>query len=628
MLTRTALPLVLSVAAVIAGQGAPVPPQAAAIAQGAILGRVVDAGSGAGVAGAVIAIAIAPPAGQPPGSPPGAPRPSVITDADGRFVISGLPSGRIDLTTVARGYLQHRYGALRPGGAPQPIELAAGQRLPNVVIPIWKETVLTGRVLDDAGDPMEGVSIGILRRETIGGRLRYTTGSAAMSDDRGMFRAPALIPGQYMMVIAASVSTTPRGFLDLVKSARAGSQSDQAAFERSVAGTNLPFLPDSDFGFRVGDLYVTSASGFQNLTPDGNGSFTVVDARFYQDAATPDSATVLTIAAGETRRGVDLRLRLAPTTSISGMVTRSDGGSVANIGIRLALESLGQLGTFLALEAGTSITDAQGRFTLLGVPRGSFLIRARVVPVAESPAVDPGPVLSAVIPVSVGDTPVRGVTVALTEAPRLSGRVEFEGAPAPTAAQLARLAMEVQTVDVRYPNDPPAPRGLVAANGEFATPGITPGAYVLRSAGLPGWTIKSAIAAGKDISDEPFNPTSDIRGVVVTLTNQVSTLTGMVTRIEGGADPEAAVLAFPADRTRPGVRRRQLARVDKKGAYSMAGLPAGEYLLIAINDRISANWEDPPFLAAAAQLATRVTVPVTGSIAMDLRTADIRREQR
>ena len=86
------------------------------------------------------------------------------------------------------------------------------------------------------------------------------------------------------------------------------------------------------------------------------------------------------------------------------------------------------------------------------------------------------------------------------------------------------------------------------------------------------------------------------------------------------------MIVFPSDPANAGVRRRQLVRVDKKGAYTITGLPAGEYRLIAIDERMAADWEEPAFLTPASRVATRVTVPATGSIAVDLRTSAIRRE--
>jgi hypothetical protein len=543
-------------------------------------------------------------------------------------VLTVSTAGRVNLNALARGYLNQPYGSLRPGGSGQPLELAPGEKVSNIVIRMWKAATISGRILDEAGDPIEGVSVGIMKRELASGRVRYVTAGAAGSDDRGRYTSSPLAPGNYVMVIAATRSTMPVSIMDMAEDAFAGSNADRAAFERRILASNLPPL-FGEPGYRIGDFFVvpqTGGVGFMSA-PDAKGRFAVVDATFYPAATSPTEAVVLTLSAGEARDGIDLRLRMVPAVSVSGVVTRPDGSPVALLDVRLALASLGQLGTFMPFEAGLTVTDAQGRFTFLGVPRGSYLVRSRLNQAPEAPGVSAGPLLAAVVPISVGDSDLRDIVVPLSEAPRVSGRVEFEGPAPPSAAQLARLAIEAQSVDGSIGMAPPVPRGMVAADGLFKTTGITTGAYVLRATGLPGWTVKTAMSAGKDISDEPFSPTSDLTGVIVTMTDRVSGVFGVVSRADGGPDPDAAVLAFPVDPARVSVRRRQFARVDQKGAYSINGLPAGEYILIAIDDRLAADWEEITLLPDAVRLGTRLTVPGSSTVTLDLRTSTIRRRQ-
>jgi hypothetical protein len=47
-------------------------------------------------------------------------------------------------------------------------------------------------------------------------------------------------------------------------------------------------------------------------------------------------------------------------------------------------------------------------------------------------------------------------------------------------------------------------------------------------------------------------------------------------------------------------------RVPKSGAYSITGLPAGEYYVAAIAEDNVSQWQDPQFLADLARSATTV----------------------
>jgi hypothetical protein len=53
-------------------------------------------------------------------------------------------------------------------------------------------------------------------------------------------------------------------------------------------------------------------------------------------------------------------------------------------------------------------------------------------------------------------------------------------------------------------------------------------------------------------------------------------------------------------------RRMRSTRVPKSGAYSIAGLPAGEYYVAAIAEDNVSQWQDPQFLADLARTATTV----------------------
>jgi hypothetical protein len=59
------------------------------------------------------------------------------------------------------------------------------------------------------------------------------------------------------------------------------------------------------------------------------------------------------------------------------------------------------------------------------------------------------------------------------------------------------------------------------------------------------------------------------------------------------------------------------------GGYQLRNLPAGEYLVIAVDlSRVNA-WMDPKFLAAAAPLATRLSIAWGDKKAQDLTVTNV-----
>ena len=127
-----------------------------------ITGRVVDT-NGAPVASATVIIA----SGSAIGSPR-APRPPawdpMLTDANGQFFFRDLTPGRYLLTASKPGWLSGGFGRRRPGVEAVPIEIGEGERRVNLSITLWRPAVITGRVTDDAGDPLINVEVRAVRQ--------------------------------------------------------------------------------------------------------------------------------------------------------------------------------------------------------------------------------------------------------------------------------------------------------------------------------------------------------------------------------------------------------------------------------------------------------------------------------
>ena len=97
------------------------------------------------------------------------------------------------------------YGQKQPGNgrAGTPIQLTTGQRMENVKLAIPKGGVLTGMVLDEQGEPSFGVQVRALRYVMRTGERSLQSAGSATTDDRGVYRIPNLLPGEYV------VSVTP-----------------------------------------------------------------------------------------------------------------------------------------------------------------------------------------------------------------------------------------------------------------------------------------------------------------------------------------------------------------------------------------------------------------------------------
>ena len=98
----------------------------------------------------------------------------------------------------------------------------------------------------------------------------------------------------------------------------------------------------------------------------------VYQTTFYPNANTLSQAMNVTIAAGEERSAVDLQLKLSPAFIVSGSVQGPDG-PMPNMPLRLQPGGFDELVVEgRLLETASTVSDAFGQFTFLGVPRAIY----------------------------------------------------------------------------------------------------------------------------------------------------------------------------------------------------------------------------------------------------------------
>ncbi len=583
-----------------------------------VIGRVVDDQTGAGVAGAHVTLGpVARPAtlGEfvdiPSVLPASGTR--VITASDGRFLFRDVAPGRYSLGVETTDYLPASFGQARPGGPGMALEVADGPARSDIAIRLWRYASLSGVVVDDRGEPAVGVGVRCFIEVIAGGRRRLRASSGLpTTDDRGEFRVANLEPGNYVCGVPARYTTTeaspsPALPADLRRLQDSGSVTQQG----------------ESSGLRIGDHLLSApglARGILPTGPDASGRVLVCPTQFFPGVATTTTASRIALSPGEHRSDINFTVDLVPSTAVSGSVHGPDG-PVVNLYLTLVPASGSDLVSELSAVLADTTTSAGGRFTLLGIPVGDYLLKARLFPrspvvAAAAPPPPPDePALWAVVPVSVGESPVTDLRVTLQTGARVIGRVVFEGQrePPPTA-QVQRMSIRLQSAEGRVSSPIPAD-GRAAADGTFRTAGYPAGNYIVSvvASSVPqGWRLKAATYMGNDVSVDPFTLVDrEVTGVVLTFTDRSTQLSGTVQGIERGTAAE--LIVFPADSTAwrtAGVaaRRGRNERVDNDGAFSIGDLPPGEYFVAARPASSPGDWRDPAVLERLIRSATRVTL--------------------
>ena len=166
---------------------------AAAAPTATVRGRATDASTGKPLR--MVRVALTPQGRQ--GNP--TPR-STRTDIEGRYQFQGLPPGSYALSFQKARYANASLGQGTGDAAGRPLTLAAGQVLDGADLALQRAAAITGRVLDDTGEPLQGAVVTAMKpgfRET--GRALVSVGAAG-TDDRGQYRLAQLPPGDYYVV--------------------------------------------------------------------------------------------------------------------------------------------------------------------------------------------------------------------------------------------------------------------------------------------------------------------------------------------------------------------------------------------------------------------------------------------
>jgi protocatechuate 3,4-dioxygenase beta subunit len=522
---------------------------------GRITGRVLAADNGRPVKRArVFATAAELPGGR-----------GMLTDDSGVFDLTELPAGRYSLSVSKSGFVALSYGQRRPLQAGTPLQLADGQQLKGIEFQLPRGSVVSGRVLDEDGDAMPGVTVRVMRYQYQQGERRLTPAGNGQTDDKGLYRVWGLMPGEYY-INAIARGGGPGG-------GQFGGPGGPGGFA-GRAGRGAPGAPDQE---QI------------NYAPT-----------YYPGVPSVAEAKPVNVGLSQEVLDISFSMQLVRVSRISGIVSNPDGTPVTSGNINLMSDAGGGRGNQIGMNFGGRI-QWDGSFTIGNVAPGRYMLRARGDD-SEVPQF-------AAQPISVSGDDLSDVIVTLSAGATISGTVSFlpGGSPAPDYTQFRITAPSTDQSEFG-----PQSNARVDKDGHFSISGVSAGAHLIRpSNGSRTWVLKSVIAGDRDVTDVPFHVRSgeNLTNVAVVFTDKQSEINGTLTTENGTPMPEYTVLAFPADSTlwRPQSRQIATARPDQTGKYRIRGLPPGDYYLATVDPSQQGEWFEPAYLdehrAGAARLA-------------------------
>lgn len=516
------------------------------------------------------------------------------TDAQGRFVFRDLPAARYNIFASRLGFVGGTYGQTRPGlGQGAPAAIVDGQHLTDLRIIMARGAVITGRVVDEFGQPVDRAPVSLMQFRTVNGErtLAQAIGASVgltQTDDRGVYRVFGLPAGEY--VIAVSGQNTG-GDLRRVSEA-------ELAWADRPAGQPAP----------------------------ARGPTVGAAPTYYPGTTDPAAAVIVRVNAGEERAGIDFAAGFVRTATVSGRVEMPDGTPPRTVQMSVFNEA--RVSNPFFISTLFARTNPDGTFSSANVPPGRYTLLARAAaaaPPGAPPATpaggrptQPAMTLWAMHEVTVDGEDVTGLTVRLAEGMTMSGRLTFDGSKESPPTTLGGYTVRVFAAATGGVSIG-VPAATVNPDGTFRIEGLTPGAYRMsigmpaRTGSLPAWTVRHILHDGKDISEAVFDvrPGVDITGLSAVLTDRVTEVSGHVLDQQGRPVTDYSVLLLPVDEQfwRTGTRRRPAPqRPDTTGRFRLIDLPAGEYYLALVTQFEPDQLTDTTFLQSLIPSAIKFTL--------------------
>lgn len=481
---------------------------------------------------------------------------TVSTDAEGRYEALTLPAGAFLVVASKNGYVGAPYGAGDRGTAPKMVDVGDAARVAKIDIVLSRGCVITGRIFDEFAEPVQDVSVMVLREQSVAGRRRpMMAGGGRGTDDLGQYRLFGLTPGDYY------VSATAR--------------------------------PDSYGPPGTGE---TDRAGYAPT--------------YYPGSAVLAEAQRVTCQSGQETANIDFGLIPIHTAQVSGRVVDSAGRPAAGayVGLRASFGGIPMAG-------GGSSVRPDGTFVVTNVAPGDYYLTANSTSSAPPGTVAPEREFAQQA-MTVSGADVSGVVVQMVKGARVTGRIvpdaglAFDFPPSRSAAYALPVEPDV-------PGGGGSGDGKVQDDGSFELKGLF-GPRVFRVLGAPNWRLKEVRIGGRDSTDQPmdFKGTEELTGIQIVLTNRLNLVTGTVQDEHGVPTKDAMVIVFAEDTARWRYPSRFVALgrpSPESGQFRVSALPAGTYLAVAVPSSPTLDHQDAETLERLRRYGTRVVLDEGGT---------------
>ncbi len=466
---------------------------------------------------------------------------ATISETDGSFKISNIEPGQYSLSGNRNGYLSTDYGAkdVKHGGTT--LTLTARQQTTDLNLALIPQAVITGKVVDQDGDPVPNAMISLIAAGWQRGKLNYGMRNSANTNDLGEYRMPNVQPGRFYLMV------------------------------------------------QRGGFAVRNEPSVETGKPDIRPVRT-----FYPGAARLEDAAQLEAKAGQEMSGMDVRLITATTYHIRGRVVGAVPQGAADR-MNVQVSARGQQ-DFAFLFSGAANVTKERTFDVAGLPPGSytvnvFAIRGQVRAVGRQE-------------VDVGQADVNDVQLTLTPPTSLRGQISVEGNP-PAGANAANVKSVRLFVYTAEPGAMMfgSPQTTPDDDGTFTMEDLAPGRYFLNAGPMSGTYLKSVRYGSQEVFGRAIDVTQGGGQLTLVYSYGVAELDGTVQSSDSGSASTALptspksdemVVLVPETLNEDGTGMH-FGSADSSASFKLKNLRPGRYRAYAF-EQIDANQLDNPAL--------------------------------
>jgi hypothetical protein len=455
--------------------------------------------------------------------------PQARTDADGNYRITDVPMGNYIVTPVAPVYVVP--GAGRATFARDPVVITGGDTVEGIDFSLVPGGVVTGKVLDAAGNPIIEQTVTLQSADQTNGRGGFGGfgGGSARTDDRGVYRIYGVTAGRYYVSVGAQQRLTAYSTV-----------MGQQAYKQT----------------------------------------------FYPEATDTSNATVVEVTEGGETKGIDITVgNTVDEYAVTGQVVdKTSNVPVPNVGLTLSvLAGGGNRQRAMGLMTLPVFTDAAGQFRIDNMPAGSYMV-------SLSPDTSGG--MSGQSPAfQVINQDVTGVVVQAVSGASVSGSVALDGNNQDPTIQSELMQFQVQVFVQGSDNAGNAASVQTVPlnpDGSFQFGGLPAGtARLMLMAQDPSLQgafklLRTEVNGVQQQRGIPLNLGDQLSGVRLVAAYADGIVEGTVSYQNGTPPPGLRVFARVTPNGQTQGRGANLggANVDSRGHFIIENVPAGSYNLV------------------------------------------------